>query len=93
MSLSSLYSTTRRAPAIAIKKTALQANREKLGERLLDVCLRTWDLGFTGFGGSPVHFRIIHQRFVEWMGLRGGKKAPWIDEQTVCILSIDVEIY
>ncbi|QDS72017.1 hypothetical protein FKW77_001993 [Venturia effusa] len=53
-----------------------------LGERLLDASLRTWDLGFTGFGGPPVHFRIIHQRFVEGMGLRGGKRAPWIDEQT-----------
>lgn len=33
-----------------------------------------WDLGFTSFGGPPVHFQIYHKRFVD------GYK--WIDEQT-----------
>jgi hypothetical protein len=61
-------------------RNALQANHAKLGHRLLDVFLRTWDLGFTAFGGPPVHFKIIHQRFVE---VKEGGKAPWIDEQTV----------
>ncbi|KAL2821438.1 chromate transporter-domain-containing protein [Aspergillus cavernicola] len=42
--------------------------------RLLDVFLRTWDLGFTAFGGPPVHFQILHARFVE--------KEKWVDEQT-----------
>lgn len=51
---------------------------ESLLSRLLDVFLRTWDLGFTAFGGPPVHFRIFHQRFVE--GKTGEK---WVDEQTV----------
>ena len=46
--------------------------------RLLEVFLRTWDLGLTAFGGPPVHFKIIYNRFVEG---KGGSK--WIDEQTV----------
>jgi len=91
MSLTSLYNAVRTRHRD--QQTALQANQDKLGERLLDVFLRTWDLGFTGFGGPPVHFRIIHQRFVEGMGLRGGKKAPWIDEQTVCIVLFIFECY
>jgi hypothetical protein len=61
------------------QRNALQANQEKLVHRLLDVFLRTWDLGFISFGGPPVHFQILHKRFVE----AGGPKAPWIDEQTV----------
>lgn len=46
---------------------------------MLDVFLRTWDLGFTSFGGPPVHFRILHERFVQG---KGGKEK-WVDEQTV----------
>jgi hypothetical protein len=42
-----------------------------------------WDLGFTAFGGPPVHFQILHRRFVEGKGFGGGSK--WIDEQTVSI--------
>ncbi|XP_006460321.1 hypothetical protein AGABI2DRAFT_67007 [Agaricus bisporus var. bisporus H97] len=49
----------------------------KLKNRLLDVLARTYDLGFTAFGGPPVHFQIFHRRFVDGMG-----KTPWIDEQT-----------
>lgn len=49
-----------------------------LSARLVEVFLRTWDLGLTAFGGPPVHFRIIYNRFVEG---KGGSK--WIDEQTV----------
>jgi hypothetical protein len=41
------------------------------------------DLGFTAFGSPPVHFQILYRRFVE-----GGGKTPWIDEQTVRILSL-----
>ncbi|KAK9386345.1 chromate transporter-domain-containing protein [Lipomyces mesembrius] len=59
-------------------RNAFQANNEKLVWRIGDVFARTWDLGFTAFGGPPVHFQILHQRFVEG---RGGK-APWVDEQT-----------
>ncbi|EFI28502.1 chromate transporter [Coprinopsis cinerea okayama7 len=56
---------------------AYQANTSKLSTRLWDVLCRTFDLGFIGFGGPPVHFQIFHRRFVEGMG-----KTPWIDEQT-----------
>ena len=57
-----------------------QVNTPKLTTRLLDVILRTFDLGFTAFGGPPVHFQIFHRRFVDGQG-----KPPWIDEQTVCL--------
>jgi hypothetical protein len=60
-------------------RNALQVNRSKLSHRLLDVFLRTWDLGFIAFGGLPVNFKIIYQRYVQG----SGGKAPWIDEQTV----------
>jgi hypothetical protein len=53
---------------------------DKLGWRLADVFSRTWDLGFTAFGGPPVHFQILHRRFVEGGGRLG---SQWIDEQTV----------
>lgn len=48
-------------------------------ERLRNVVLRTWDLGFVAFGGPAVHFRIFHQRFAEGLG----GKETWVDEQTV----------
>jgi chromate transport protein ChrA len=53
--------------------------QEKLRHRLLDVFLRTWDLGFTAFGGPNVHFQIFYRRFVD----SSGAKTPWVDEQTV----------
>lgn len=52
----------------------------KLGWRLAEVTARMWDLGFTAFGGPPVHFQILHRRFVVGEGHFGAK---WIDEQTV----------
>lgn len=52
-------------------------NTSKLGSRLWDVFERTYDLGFTCFGGPPVHFQIFHRKFVDGLG-----KTPWIDEQT-----------
>ena len=55
-----------------------QANDHSLSTRLLDVLSRTFDLGFTAFGGPPVHFHILHRRFVDSVG-----RSPWIDEQTV----------
>ncbi|KAH8725998.1 chromate transporter [Phaeosphaeriaceae sp. PMI808] len=58
--------------------TSFQGNHKPLANRLADVFVRTWDLGFTAFGGPPVHFQILHQRFVEG---RGGKQK-WVDEQT-----------
>jgi len=59
----------------------LQANTEKIQWRLVEVFTRMWDLGFTAFGGPPVHFQILHRRFVEGVGFQGGSK--WLDEQTV----------
>ena len=56
-----------------------QSHQEKLRDRLLDVFHRTWDLGFTAFGGPNVHFQIFFRRFVD----TSGAKTPWIDEQTV----------
>ncbi|CUA71878.1 hypothetical protein RSOLAG22IIIB_04824 [Rhizoctonia solani] len=42
-----------------------------------EVLRRTFDLGFTAFGGPPAHFQILHHRFVE-----GNGKPQLIDEQT-----------
>jgi chromate transport protein ChrA len=54
--------------------------------RLLAVFYRTWDLGFTAFGGPPVHFTILHRRFVQQSSSPNNKTAtghePWLDEQT-----------
>ncbi|CAH0014995.1 unnamed protein product [Clonostachys rhizophaga] len=38
-----------------------------------DTVRANWHLGFTGFGGPPVHFKIFHDRFLA--------KLRWIDEQ------------
>lgn len=57
----------------------LPSEKNSLPHRLLDVFLRIWDLGFTAFGGPPVHFQILHSRFVQG---KGGKEK-WVDEQTV----------
>jgi hypothetical protein len=60
--------------------SSCQPNTSNLGSRLAEVFTKTWDLGFTSFGGPPVHFQILHRRFVEGLGFNGSK---WIDEQTV----------
>ncbi|KAK4170328.1 chromate transporter-domain-containing protein [Cladorrhinum sp. PSN259] len=44
-----------------------------LGERSWSVARENWYLGFTSFGGPPVHFKIFHDKFVT--------KLKWIDEQ------------
>jgi hypothetical protein len=62
---------------------AYRANNAKLKLRLQDVLFRAWDLGFTAFGGPPVHFRIFYGRFVACQG-----KIPWVDEQTVSCLAL-----
>jgi len=54
-------------------------NHKSLPNRLVDVFLRTWDLGFTAFGGPPVHFQILHRRFVDG----SGGKQKWVTEETV----------
>jgi hypothetical protein len=86
MTLFSIISSLR-AQARAQRSDAQPAD-SKLALRLSEVFRRTWDLGFTAFGGPPVHFQILHRRFVEGLGFQGGSK--WIDEQTVsstvCVL-------
>ncbi|KAF1841795.1 uncharacterized protein K460DRAFT_379797 [Cucurbitaria berberidis CBS 394.84] len=79
MPLHSIISSLR-AQTRSQRNNSLQANTEKLGWRLAEVLSRMWDLGFTAFGGPPVHFQILHRRFVDGMGFGGGSK--WIDEQT-----------
>ncbi|PVI03340.1 chromate transporter [Periconia macrospinosa] len=60
------------------QRHSLKANDKNLIWRLGEVFVRTWDLGFTAFGGPPVHFQIVHHRFVEG----GDGKNKWLDEQT-----------
>ncbi|PSK45271.1 hypothetical protein B9Z65_2411 [Elsinoe australis] len=79
MPLSSIISSLR-AHTRSQRNNSFQANTEKLEWRLAEVFVRTWDLGFTAFGGPPVHFQILHRRFVQGAGFGGGSK--WIDEQT-----------
>ncbi|KAK6387464.1 hypothetical protein LTS17_000733 [Exophiala oligosperma] len=59
------------------QNNAYLANTDKFFWRMGDVITRTWDLGFTAFGGPPVHFQIEYRRFVQ--GTHG--RIPWIDEQ------------
>jgi hypothetical protein len=80
MPLHSIFSSLREHTRTRRNATP-QPNTEKLGGRLAEVFARTWDLGFTAFGGPPVHFQILHRRFVDGVGFGGGSK--WIDEQTV----------
>ncbi|KAL2023264.1 hypothetical protein VTK56DRAFT_3387 [Thermocarpiscus australiensis] len=44
-----------------------------LGPRFWNTARENWYLGFTSFGGPPVHFKIFHDKFVT--------KLQWIDEQ------------
>ncbi|KAH6662630.1 chromate transporter-domain-containing protein [Plectosphaerella plurivora] len=43
------------------------------GAKLWNAVAINYHLGFTSFGGPPVHFKIFHDRFVQ--------KLQWIDEQ------------
>jgi hypothetical protein len=70
------------------QRNSLKANDQSLGWRLTDVFARTWDLGFTSFGGPPVHFQILHHRFVE-----GSGGYQWIDEQTVSFVCLFFETW
>ncbi|PVH84082.1 hypothetical protein DL98DRAFT_652124 [Cadophora sp. DSE1049] len=45
----------------------------QLGKQLWEVVEQGWYLGFTSFGGPPVHFKIFHDKYVDKLG--------WIDEQ------------
>lgn len=46
----------------------------KIANRYKETVVTNWYLGFTSFGGPPVHFQIFHKKFVE--------ELKWIDEQT-----------
>ncbi|QRV92043.1 chromate ion transporter [Ceratobasidium sp. AG-Ba] len=59
------------------RTTSQPANDNTDKNKLVDLFIRTFDLGVTAFGGPPVHFQIQHHRFVE-----GNGKQPWVDEQT-----------
>lgn len=62
---------------------------EKLVDRITEVVKAIWYLGFTSFGGPPVHFQIFHKHFVEDKSGR----TPWIDEQTVRSLDLCAEAH
>ncbi|KAK3328089.1 chromate transporter-domain-containing protein [Cercophora scortea] len=44
-----------------------------VAHRAWNVLRANWYLGFTSFGGPPVHFKIFNDKFVQ--------KSKWIDEQ------------
>lgn len=62
------------------ERSPRSAYSQKLLDRISEVVKATWYLGFTAFGGPPVHFQIFHKKFVE----EKDGRTPWIDEQTVC---------
>jgi hypothetical protein len=82
MPLFSIFNSVR-AHARSQRNDSFQANTQSLKWRLAELFVRTWDLGFTAFGGPPVHFQILHRRFVQGIGFGAGGK--WIDEQTVSV--------
>ncbi|KAK6360900.1 hypothetical protein TWF730_007015 [Orbilia blumenaviensis] len=45
----------------------------QISSKWRDFAIANWHLGFTAFGGPPVHFQIFHTKFVD--------KLKWIDEQ------------
>ncbi|KAK4193291.1 chromate transporter-domain-containing protein [Podospora australis] len=53
--------------------TAWEDWSSKIGPRFWNVVRENWYLGFTSFGGPPVHFKIFRDKFVTKLG--------WIDEQ------------
>ncbi|PTB66448.1 hypothetical protein BBK36DRAFT_1201160 [Trichoderma citrinoviride] len=46
---------------------------DRYGQRAAEILAAEWHLGFTAFGGPPVHFKILHDRFVT--------KLRWVDDQ------------
>ncbi|KAL6229719.1 hypothetical protein BDW75DRAFT_224548 [Aspergillus navahoensis] len=71
--VSSLRALNRKWQSHGGSTDSTSADAPLLG-RLGEVIRQTWYLGFTSFGGPPVHFQIFHARFVE--------KEKWVDEQT-----------
>jgi chromate transport protein ChrA len=54
-------------------QTKWEDSLSRVGEKAQNTVRQNWHLGFTGFGGPPVHFKIFHDKFT--------KKLQWIDEQ------------
>lgn len=54
-------------------------------QKAWNVLLSNWHLGFTAFGGPPVHFKIFHDKFVDRLG--------WVDEQIVSFFSICFSVF
>ncbi|RFU81308.1 chromate transporter [Trichoderma arundinaceum] len=50
-----------------------QYTASKYGHRATEILAAEWHLGFTAFGGPPVHFKILYDKFVT--------KLKWIDDQ------------
>ncbi|KAK0636049.1 chromate transporter-domain-containing protein [Bombardia bombarda] len=57
----------------ALEYTDLPRRAQVLARRGWKVLRANWHLGVTAFGGPPVHFKILNDKFV--------KKSKWIDEQ------------
>ncbi|KAF4413838.1 Chromate transport protein [Colletotrichum fructicola] len=51
----------------------METRLRKTAEYAANILKHNWHLGLTAFGGPPVHFKILHDRFV--------KRLQWIDEQ------------
>ncbi|KAK6514554.1 hypothetical protein TWF281_004752 [Arthrobotrys megalospora] len=47
--------------------------RVHIPDKWRDLIVANWHLGFTAFGGPPVHFQIFHTKFVD--------RLKWVDEQ------------
>ncbi|EDU50222.1 conserved hypothetical protein [Pyrenophora tritici-repentis Pt-1C-BFP] len=97
MTIHSLISSLRHRLNNPTTAAHSETEKETLQARFCDVFIRMWDLGFTSFGGPPVHFQILHRRFVEGKGSWGsggsergengegvgeGEGRKWVDEQT-----------
>lgn len=63
--------------ALTYTRESFHSSQSESLQDLRDAIARTWHLGFTAFGGPPVHFQIYHRIFVDGHG-----KSPWIDETT-----------
>ncbi|KAL4931999.1 chromate transporter-domain-containing protein [Aspergillus undulatus] len=76
--LSSLRSLRRKWQSRAATETendaAITSSPSTSNNKIRNILLHTWDLGLTAFRGPPVHFQILHERFVV--------REKWVDEQT-----------
>ncbi|KAH7308480.1 chromate transporter-domain-containing protein [Stachybotrys elegans] len=52
--------------------TSWEAAAARYSQRALEIIRAEWHLGFSAFGGPPVHFKIFHDKFVT--------KLRWLDD-------------